>query len=118
MEDDVLIEYVFTQLEVKDLNPKIMQINLTGFLNARQSRIFMGELWAFLVEAQNSPDGIPASLVEKKMKELKTTQSEPGRERKFDDSDWKHRYQSLTGRLREKSIILLMFLYKWNKIPF
>jgi hypothetical protein len=30
MEDDVVVEYVFTQLEEKDLNPKKMQINLTG----------------------------------------------------------------------------------------
>jgi hypothetical protein len=36
-----------------------MQINLTGFLNARRAREFMGEMWALLGEAQNSPDGIP-----------------------------------------------------------
>lgn len=44
MEDDVLNEYVFSQLEEKTLNPKVMQINLTGFLNARRAREFMGEL--------------------------------------------------------------------------
>jgi len=26
MEDDVVVEYVFSQLETKDLNPKIMQV--------------------------------------------------------------------------------------------
>ena len=41
MEDDVVVEYVFTQLEEKELNPKKMQINLTGFLNARRAREFM-----------------------------------------------------------------------------
>ncbi|MFH4984505.1 hypothetical protein AB6A40_011214 [Gnathostoma spinigerum] len=70
MEDDVLIEYVFSQLEEKTLNPKVMQINLTGFLNARRAREFMGELWTMLLEAQNSEDGIPSSLIEKKIKEL------------------------------------------------
>ncbi|VDD87912.1 unnamed protein product [Enterobius vermicularis] len=70
IEDDVVIEYVFSQLEEKTINPKVMQINLTGFLNARRAREFMGELWSILLEAQNSQDGIPASFVEKKMKEL------------------------------------------------
>jgi serine/arginine repetitive matrix protein 1 len=41
MEDDVVVEYVFTQLEERELNPKKMQINLTGFLNARRAREFM-----------------------------------------------------------------------------
>lgn len=42
IEDDVVIEYVFSQLEEKTINPKVMQINLTGFLNARRAREFMG----------------------------------------------------------------------------
>ncbi|VDM30022.1 unnamed protein product [Toxocara canis] len=50
MEDDVLNEYVFSQLEEKTLNPKVMQINLTGFLNARRAREFMGELAFISVE--------------------------------------------------------------------
>lgn len=29
-----------------------------------------GELWSMLIEAQSSEDGIPTSLVEKKMKEI------------------------------------------------
>ncbi|VDK57986.1 unnamed protein product, partial [Anisakis simplex] len=77
MEDDVLIEYVFSQLEEKTINPKVMQINLTGFLNARRAREFMGELWTMLLEAQNSEDGIPASLVEKKIKEIEEKVSIP-----------------------------------------
>lgn len=59
MEDDVVTEFVFTQLEEKELNPKKMQINLTGFLNARRAREFLGELWQILIEAQSNPDGIP-----------------------------------------------------------
>lgn len=44
-----------------------MQINLTGFLNARRAREFMAELWQMLAESQASPDGIPSSLVERKI---------------------------------------------------
>lgn len=47
LEDDVVIEYVFSQLEEKSLNPKVMQINLTGFLNARRAREFMGIFQSF-----------------------------------------------------------------------
>jgi len=99
-EDDVVIEYVFTQLEEQNLNPKVMQINLTGFLNARRSREFMGELWSILVEAQSSPNGIPPSMVEKKVQELKAAAINKQKEQpyaKATETDWKHRYQSLTG---------------------
>lgn len=49
LEDDVVIEYVFSQLEEKSLNPKVMQINLTGFLNARRAREFMGIISSFIL---------------------------------------------------------------------
>ncbi|KAK0426246.1 hypothetical protein QR680_009603 [Steinernema hermaphroditum] len=98
VEDEVLVEYVFSLLEDQNLNPKIMQINLTGFLNARRSREFMGELWELLNEAQQTDDGIPPSILEKKMKEMKQSgavkteiKTEP------EDCDWKNRYDSLTG---------------------
>jgi hypothetical protein len=47
-----------------------MQINLTGFLNAKRAREFMGELWSLLAEAQITEDGIPPALIEMKMKEM------------------------------------------------
>ncbi|VDN00831.1 unnamed protein product [Thelazia callipaeda] len=103
LEDDVVIEYVFSQLEEKSLNPKVMQINLTGFLNARRAREFMGELWNMLLEAQNNENGIPTSLVEKKMKEIQektrnvTVSSSNGVAAEVAGSDWKNRYDSLTG---------------------
>ncbi|KAI1730693.1 PWI domain-containing protein [Ditylenchus destructor] len=104
IEDDVVIEFVFTQLEdAKNVNPKIMQINLTGFLNARRSREFMAELWAMFVDAQGSPDGIPKAIVEKKIKELQITGANTVKlgEGEFTTkatvNDWRHRYQSLTG---------------------
>ena len=38
-------------------DPRKMQINLTGFLNGKYARMFMGELWAMLDSAQNSEVG-------------------------------------------------------------
>ena len=52
MEDDVIAEFIFNQLDAKDPDPRKMQINLTGFLNGKNARIFMGELWALLNSAQ------------------------------------------------------------------
>ncbi|KAI6203408.1 Serine arginine repetitive matrix protein [Aphelenchoides besseyi] len=111
IEDDIVSEFCFAQLEEKDLNPKRLQvseqssnwkpklqINITGFLNARRAREFVSELWTLLVEAQESPDGIPESIINKKMEELKASAS--SREitaARATENDWKHRYQSLTG---------------------
>lgn len=51
-----------------------MQINLTGFLNGKKAREFMGELWQLLLSAQNSGDGIPEQLVNAKKEEIKKRQ--------------------------------------------
>lgn len=48
-----------------------MQINITGFLNAKGAREFMSELWELLLEAQESADGIPQKLVDLKKIEIK-----------------------------------------------
>lgn len=47
-----------------------MQINLTGFLNGKNARSFMAELWTLLISAQEN-DGIPESLLQKKKEEIK-----------------------------------------------
>uniref|UniRef100_A0A0N5AC82 PWI domain-containing protein n=1 Tax=Syphacia muris TaxID=451379 RepID=A0A0N5AC82_9BILA len=102
IEDDVVIEYVFSQLEEKTINPKVMQINLTGFLNARRAREFMGELWSILLEAQNSEDGIPASFVEKKMKELQEKSDDRRQDRSRDyDRDREGRDRDRRDRDRD-----------------
>ncbi|CAD5208806.1 unnamed protein product [Bursaphelenchus xylophilus] len=100
MEDEVLVNMVFFTLEeTKNLDPKKLQINLTGFLNAKRAREFMGELWQMIIEAQNSEDGIPSSLIEKKMEELKAqgVQLDEVPMAECTENDWKHRYKSLTG---------------------
>ncbi|KAE9416176.1 hypothetical protein Angca_007732, partial [Angiostrongylus cantonensis] len=102
IEDDVVIEYIMSQLEEKNINPKIMQINITGFLNARRAREFMGELWMLLVEADESEDGIPQSLIEKKINEMRKEPRVSGNgEAKVEPTpqscDWANRYSSLSG---------------------
>ena len=49
-----------------------MQINLTGFLNGKNARIFMGELWTMLDAAQNNPAGIPQEIIDQKKKDVET----------------------------------------------
>ena len=44
-----------------------MQINLTGFLNGKHARIFMGELWQMLDSAQKNESGIPQELLDLKV---------------------------------------------------
>lgn len=51
-----------------------MQINLTGFLNPKNARIFMSELWELLCSAQENIGGIPAKFVEQKKEEIKKRQ--------------------------------------------
>lgn len=48
-----------------------MQINITGFLQAKNAREFMKELWTLLISAQENIGGIPSSLLEKKKEEIK-----------------------------------------------
>ena len=46
-------------------DPKRMQINLTGFLTTSTST-FMTALWSLLLDAQDSPAGIPHGFEEEK----------------------------------------------------
>ena len=48
-----------------------MQINLTGFLNGKNARLFMQELWDLLLSAQDSVTGIPTQFLEQKKEEIK-----------------------------------------------
>ncbi|KAF0491445.1 PWI domain-containing protein [Gigaspora margarita] len=75
-EDEVVVNYVFGLLEETDLDPRMMQINLTGFLE-RNAPIFVTELWKLLLSAQDCESGIPAIFLEQKMEEI--------RKRKEDD---------------------------------
>lgn len=48
-----------------------MQINITGFLQSKNAREFMKELWGLLVSAQENIGGIPSPFLEKKKEEIK-----------------------------------------------
>ena len=79
MEDDVVTEFIFDQLEgqnQKDPDPRKMQLLLTGFLNGKNARIFMGELWKLLNSAQINESGIPQELLDLKMEEIKSRKVE------------------------------------------
>jgi len=56
---------------LQDVDPRLMQINITGFLNAKGAREFMAELWEMVIQAQESADGIPQKLVDMKKIEIK-----------------------------------------------
>ncbi|KAF8490037.1 PWI domain-containing protein [Gautieria morchelliformis] len=72
-EDEVVVEYAMGLLEDESNptpDPKKMQINLTGFLTA-STPTFMTAIWTLLLEAQDSPAGIPRSFVEEKKAEMR-----------------------------------------------
>mmetsp|Transcript_14871 Transcript_14871/g.47835 ORF Transcript_14871/g.47835 Transcript_14871/m.47835 type:complete len:133 (-) Transcript_14871:125-523(-) len=65
-EDEVVIGYVESQLRETDgarVDPKKMQLSLTGFLEANTPP-FMRDLWALLVSAQENEHGIPIKVVD------------------------------------------------------
>ena len=43
---------------------------MTGFLGKTKARTFIGDLWDTLVQAQESPHGIPVELIELKRSQL------------------------------------------------
>ncbi|CAH8865581.1 unnamed protein product [Trichobilharzia szidati] len=75
-EDEVVCDYIFNQLEDRHPDPKEIQINITGFLNGKNARIFLSELWDLLISAMQTPDGVPAAFLEAKKEEIAKRQEE------------------------------------------
>ncbi|VDP93424.1 unnamed protein product [Echinostoma caproni] len=73
-EDEVVWDYVLNQLDERYPDPKEIQINITGFLNSKNARIFLSELWDLLLSAMQNPEGVPAALVEAKKAEIANRQ--------------------------------------------
>ncbi|KAF9577803.1 hypothetical protein BGW38_006751 [Lunasporangiospora selenospora] len=69
IEDEVVVEYAVKLLEEPSPDPKLMQINLQGFLN-KNTQVFVLELWKLLLSAQNSVGGIPKEFMEQTKEEL------------------------------------------------
>ncbi len=64
------MEYVYSLLEEQGpLDPRRMQIKLTGFLEDKTPK-FMSELWALMLSAQDSLGGIPKAFLEDKKREI------------------------------------------------
>ncbi|KAJ2157456.1 hypothetical protein GGF46_004493 [Coemansia sp. RSA 552] len=76
IEDEVVFEYIVNMLEeTSKPDPRKMQVNLTGFLEAKTQE-FMQSLWAVLLEAQKSQGGIPESFIQKKIQEMRQRREE------------------------------------------
>ena len=52
------------------VDPKLAQVDLAAFLGEKESAIFCRELWELLLDAQDSPGGIPRKLLEAKKAEM------------------------------------------------
>jgi len=77
-EDEVLIGYVFGLLEEKHPDPRLLQVNITGFLEQDASD-FCLQLWKLLISAQNSIGGIPPQFLAKKKIDILNRKAESER---------------------------------------
>ncbi|TCD66924.1 hypothetical protein EIP91_000763 [Steccherinum ochraceum] len=100
-EDEVVVEYAMGLLEDDSQptpDPRKMQINLTGFLTTH-TPTFMAALWNLLLEAQESPAGVPKTFVEQKKEEMR--QARAGDTRAFEERDRRARLDEIRASERE-----------------
>jgi serine/arginine repetitive matrix protein 1 len=74
-----------------------MQINLTGFLTS-STPAFMSALWTLLLEAQESPAGVPRTFVEEKKEEMRKARE--GDTKAIDERDRRARLDEIRDRER------------------
>ncbi|KAG2393566.1 hypothetical protein C9374_007097 [Naegleria lovaniensis] len=97
-DDDMISEYAISMLQDSSPDPKQMQIQLAGFLTIDNAAVFMTELWKLLVEAQNSPSGVPKALLSLEMERVKKEQEEQEKiSRKFQERIPNRYYNSTTS---------------------
>ncbi|EPS58613.1 hypothetical protein M569_16199, partial [Genlisea aurea] len=77
-EDEVLINFIYTLLEGKEVNGKEIQISLTGFME-RNTGKFMKELWVMLLSAQKNVSGVPQQFLDAKEEETRNKRAETDR---------------------------------------
>lgn len=71
VEDDVVIQYVLEQtVDKKNIDPRMLQINITGFLEDK-APVFVQELWSLLLSAAETPSGVPQSFLDAAAADLK-----------------------------------------------
>ncbi|KAI0641486.1 PWI domain-containing protein [Trametes meyenii] len=100
-EDEVVVEYAMGLLEDNSQptpDPRRMQINLTGFL-AKATPTFMTGLWKLLLEAQESPAGVPRTFIEEKKAEMR--QAKAGDSRAIEERDRRARLDEIRTNERE-----------------
>lgn len=68
-DDDVISNLVINFLDTPDVDPRIIHINLSGFLESKTTK-FVESLWKLLLSAQTTPNGIPQKILDDKKKEL------------------------------------------------
>ncbi|XP_024161118.1 serine/arginine repetitive matrix protein 1 isoform X2 [Rosa chinensis] len=74
-EDEVLINFIYGLLDVKEVNGKEIQISLTGFMEKNTVK-FMRELWTLLLSAQNNASGVPQQFLDAKQEEARKKKEE------------------------------------------
>eukprot|EP00238_Polyblepharides_amylifera_P007435 CAMPEP_0196587410 /NCGR_PEP_ID=MMETSP1081-20130531/57393_1 /TAXON_ID=36882 /ORGANISM="Pyramimonas amylifera, Strain CCMP720" /LENGTH=534 /DNA_ID=CAMNT_0041909593 /DNA_START=92 /DNA_END=1696 /DNA_ORIENTATION=+ len=100
VEDEVLIGMIYSYLEDTQIDPKVMMVNLTSFLEKNAS-LFMKELWAMLVSAQESEDGVPMQLIRAKEEEIRKRKEEIAR---IQESLLKKSHSNNNNRLKESYV--------------
>ncbi|CAJ1933164.1 unnamed protein product [Sphenostylis stenocarpa] len=68
-EDEVLINFIHSLLDAKEVNGKEVQIQITGFMEKNTGK-FMKELWTLLLSAQKNASGVPQQFLDAKEEEL------------------------------------------------
>uniref|UniRef100_A0A0D9VSE5 PWI domain-containing protein n=1 Tax=Leersia perrieri TaxID=77586 RepID=A0A0D9VSE5_9ORYZ len=77
-EDEVLINFIYGLLEVKEADGKKIQIQLTGFMEKNTVK-FMKELWSLLLSAQQNASGVPQQFLDAKEAEIQQKKAEENR---------------------------------------
>ena len=68
LEDEVVENLVHNLLEEEEVNPKLVQIQLTPFL-AQETPEFMVQLWGHLLSAQENGTGVPQAFLDEQAEE-------------------------------------------------
>ncbi|BAT90749.1 hypothetical protein LR48_Vigan238s005100 [Vigna angularis] len=77
-EDEVLINFIHSLLDAKEVNGKEVQIQITGFMEKNTGK-FMKELWTLLLSAQKNASGVPQQFLDAKEEELLKKKAENDR---------------------------------------
>ena len=70
-DDEIVFDYLVNQLtENQYPDPREVQINITGFINGKNAKDFVGELWPMLVSATENGLGVPDQILNAKKSEI------------------------------------------------